>query len=346
MVNRPNQVYFEREGIIYLSRVAFRDDNHIMRIIEKIIAPLGRRVDESSPMVDARLTGRLARQRASSRRWRWTARPSPSASSRATPSRWTTCCASAPSRKGMVDFLHAAVPVRQNIIISGGTGTGKTTLLNVLSSFIPDRERLVTVEDPCELQLRQPHVVRLETRPPNIEGKGEVVQRQLVRNALRMRPDRIIVGEVRAGEAFDMLQAMNTGHDGSLTTVHANTPARRAQPHGEHGADGRLRTAGAGHSRAGGLGASTSIVHLSRFRDGTRKVTQVTEIAGMEGETITLQDLFLFHQTGVDAGGQGAGRAGGDRAAPALRRALRAGGHRPAGRDCSRCRREATTRWS
>jgi pilus assembly protein CpaF len=205
--------------------------------------------------------------------------------------------------KPMVDFLRAAVQTRQNIVISGGTGTGKTTLLNVLSGFIPERERLVTVEDPCELQLRQPHVIRLETRPPNIEGKGEVVQRLLVRNALRMRPDRIIVGEVRTGEAFDMLQAMNTGHDGSLTSVHANTP-RDALSRIENmvlmaGFDLPMRAI-----REQIASAINLIVHLTRFRDGSRKVTQMTEISGMEGETITLQDLFVFQQTGLDKAGK------------------------------------------
>ena len=302
MVNRPQQVYFERDGIIYLSRVAFRDENHILRIIEKIIAPLGRRVDESSPMVDARL--------ADGSRVNVIIPPlavdSPTITIRKfarDPFTVDDLLRFGTLTKSMVDFLRAAVQTRQNIVISGGTGTGKTTLLNVLSSFVPERERLVTVEDPCELQLRQPHVIRLETRPPNIEGKGEVVQRHLVRNALRMRPDRIIVGEVRSGEAFDMLQAMNTGHDGSLTSVHANTP-RDALSRIENmvlmaGFDLPVRAI-----REQIASAVNLIVHLTRFRDGSRKVTQVTEISGMEGDTITLQDLFVFQQTGVDKAGK------------------------------------------
>jgi len=302
MVNRPNQVYFERQGILYLSRAVFRDEAHIMRIIEKIISPLGRRIDESSPMVDARLPD--------GSRVNAIIPPlsvdGPSITIRKfarDPFTVDDLISFGTMTPEMAAFLKACVQVRQNMVVSGGTGTGKTTLLNVLSSFIPDRERLVTVEDPCELQLRQPHVVRLETRPANIEGKGEVVQRQLVRNALRMRPDRIIVGEVRSGEAFDMLQAMNTGHDGSLTTVHANSP-RDALARIENmvlmaGMDLPLRSI-----REQVAAAIDLIIHLSRLRDGSRKITQVTEIAGMEGDIITLQDIFVFEQTGVDADGR------------------------------------------
>ncbi len=306
MVNRPNQVYFERRGILYLSSVIFRDEDHIMRIIEKIIAPLGRRIDESSPMVDARLPDGS----------RVNAIIPPLAVDSPTitirkfardPFTVDDLIEFGTLTPPLADFLRACVQVRQNMVVSGGTGTGKTTLLNVLSSFIPDKERLVTVEDPCELQLRQPHVVRLETRPPNIEGRGEITQRQLVRNALRMRPDRIIVGEVRSGEAFDMLQAMNTGHDGSLTTVHCNSP-RDALARIENmvmmaGFDLPMKAI-----REQVASAINLIVHMSRLRDGSRKVTQVSEISGMEGDIITLQDVFLFEQTGVDENGKVLGR--------------------------------------
>jgi len=306
MVNRPNQVYFERQGLLYLSPVSFRDEAHIMRIIEKIIAPLGRRIDEGSPMVDARLPdgsrvnaiipplsvdGPTITVRKFSR----------------DPFTVEDLIGFGTLNAEMAEFFRACVETRLNILISGGTGTGKTTFLNLLSSFLPNRERIVTIEDPCELQLRQPHVVRLETRPPNIENKGEVTQRQLVRNALRMRPDRIIVGEVRTGEAFDMLQAMNTGHDGSMTTVHANAP-RDALARVENmvmmaNLDLPLRSI-----REQIASAINLIIHLSRMRDGVRRVTQVSEIAGMEGEMITLQDVFVFRQTGADQNGRVVGR--------------------------------------
>ena len=306
MVNRYNQVYFERGGLLHLSPVSFRDDAHIMRIIEKIIGPLGRRVDESSPMVDARLPdgsrvnaiipplavdGPALTIRKFSR----------------DPFTVDDLISFGTLTAEMAQFFKACVETRLNIIISGGTGTGKTTFLNVLSSFLPSRERIVTIEDPCELQLRQPNVVRLETRPPNIENKGEVTQRQLVRNALRMRPDRIIVGEVRTGEAFDMLQAMNTGHDGSLTTVHANSP-RDALARVENmvmmaNLDLPVRAI-----REQVASAINLIIHLSRMRDGVRRVVQVSDIAGMEGEMITLQDIFVFRQTGVDQDGRVLGR--------------------------------------
>ena len=306
MVNRPNQVYFERKGILYLSNISFRDEAHIMRIIDKIISPLGRRVDESAPMVDARLPD--------GSRVNAIIPPlavdSPSITIRKfarDPFTVDDLVSFGTLTPEMVEFLKACVQTRLNIIISGGTGTGKTTLLNVLSTFIPNRERIVTIEDPCELQLRQPHVVRLETRPPNIEGKGEITQRQLVRNALRMRPDRIIVGEVRTGEAFDMLQAMNTGHDGSLTTVHANSP-RDALARVENMVLMANLELPVRAIREQVASAINLIIHLNRMRDGVRRVTQVTEIVGMEGDIITLQDIFLFRQVGVDQEGRVLGR--------------------------------------
>jgi pilus assembly protein CpaF len=302
MVNGPRQVYFERKGMLNLSDVVFRDDAHIMRIIDKIISPLGRRVDESSPMVDARLPDGS----------RVNAIIPPLAVDSPTitirkfardPLTVENLIEFGTLTAEVATFLKACVEARINTVISGGTGSGKTTLLNVLSAFIPPRERIVTIEDPCELQLRQPHIVRLETRPPNIEGRGEVTQRQLVKNALRMRPDRIIVGEVRAGEAFDMLQAMNTGHDGSLTTVHANSPrdglARIENMVLMANLELPIRAI-----REQVASAINMIVHLSRLRDGTRRVTHVTEVVGMEGDMITLQDIFLFHQMGVERDGR------------------------------------------
>ncbi len=302
MVNGPNQVFFERAGILYLSDRTFRDDAHIMRIIEKIVFPLGRRIDDSSPMVDARLPDGS----------RVNAVIPPLAIDGPTitirkfardPYTDEQLIEMGTLTRPLVEFLKGCVQARLNIVISGGTGSGKTTLLNVLSGYIPPRERIITIEDPAELQLRQRHVLRLETRPPNIEGKGQVVQRDLVRNALRMRPDRIIVGEVRAGEAFDMLQAMNTGHDGSLTTVHANSP-RDALARIENmvlmaGFDIPIKAV-----REQVSSAIQLLVHLNRMRDGTRKVTYVTEIAGMEGQIITLQDIFRFEQTGISKDGR------------------------------------------
>ncbi len=306
MVNRYNQVYFERRGILYLSPVVFRDEAHVMRIIEKIVSPLGRRIDESSPMVDARLhdgsrvnaiipplavDGPTVTIRKFSR----------------DPFTVQDLIGFGTLTPEMAEFFKACVQVRLNIIISGGTGTGKTTLLNVLSSFLSHRERIVTIEDPCELQLRQPHVVRLETRPPNLENKGEITQRQLVRNALRMRPDRIIVGEVRTGEAFDMLQAMNTGHDGSLTTVHANSPRDALSR-----IESMVMMAGlelpARAIREQVASAINLIIQISRMQDGVRRVTQVSEIVGMEGDMITLQDIFVFRQVGLDQDGRVIGR--------------------------------------
>jgi pilus assembly protein CpaF len=302
MVNKPHQIYFERKGVLHVSERKFRDAEHVMRIIEKIVAPIGRRIDESSPMVDARL--------ADGSRVNCIIPPlavdSPTITIRKfsrDPLQVDDLIKYGSLTREMAQFLEACVSARINIVIAGGTGSGKTTLLNVLSSFIPEGERIVTIEDPTELQLRQPHVVRLETRPPNVEGKGAVAARELVRNSLRMRPDRIIVGEVRSGEAFDMLQAMNTGHDGSLTTVHANTP-RDALARIENmvlmaGFELPVRAI-----REQVASAVQLVVQVSRLRDGSRRVTHLTEIAGMEGQVVTLQDIFIFDQHGVDENGK------------------------------------------
>jgi pilus assembly protein CpaF len=313
MVNGPQRVFVERNGLVGLSAARFRDDSHVMHVIEKIISPLGRRIDEASPMVD----GRLADGSRVNAIIPPLAVDGPCVTIRKFSKDPLTV-------ENLIDFrtltaetamfLRLCVEAKVNVVVSGGTGTGKTTLLNVLSAFIPPRERIVSIEDPCELQLRQPHVVRLETRPPNIEGKGEVGQRALVKNALRMRPDRIIVGEVRSGEAFDMLQAMNTGHAGSLTTVHANAP-RDALARIENmvlmaGFDLPIRAI-----REQVASAINLILHVQRLRDGTRRVTHITEVLGLEGDTITMQDIFLFRQTGLDAEGKvlGALRATGMR---------------------------------
>jgi len=302
MVNAPDLVYVERDGIIYLSDRVFRDNAHIMQIVERIIAPLGRRVDESSPMVDARLP--------SGYRVNAIIPPLALASPVLTIRKFSQdrfdfdeLVSVGTLSLAAAQMLRAAVQVRLNILISGGAGTGKTTLLNALSAFIPHGERIITIEDPAELKLKQRHVVRLETRPPNIEGKNQVDQRDLVRNALRMRPDRIIVGEVRAGEAFDMLQAMNTGHDGSISTVHANSP-RDAIARVENmvlmaGLDLPVRAV-----REQLASALHLIIHLSRFRDGSRRVTHITEVVGMEGQTVTTQDIFVFAHGGVDGDGK------------------------------------------
>ena len=302
MVNRPNQVYYERAGQLHLSERAFRDADHIMRIIEKIVAPIGRRIDEASPMVDARLPD--------GSRVNCIIPPlavdSPTITIRKfsrDPLQVDDLVAYGTLSREMAEFLKACVAARINIVISGGTGSGKTTLLNVLSSFISADERIVTIEDPTELQLRQPHVVRLETRPPNVEGKGAVFARELVRNALRMRPDRIIVGEVRAGEAFDMLQAMNTGHDGSLTTVHANSP-RDAMARIENmvlmaGFELPIKAI-----REQAASAIQLVCQVARLRDGSRRLTHLTEVTGMEGQVVTMQDIFVFDQHGVDENGK------------------------------------------
>ena len=302
MVNGPDLVYFEQAGVIHRSRIHFRDNEHIMRIIQRIVAPLGRRIDEASPYVDARL-------------------PDGSRVNAIIPpisyrgplitirkflgDKYTVAdLVSVDTMSAQVaDFLGRAIQAKLNILISGGTGTGKTTLLNALSAHIGDRERIVTIEDPAELKLQQEHVLGLEVRPPNIEGKNEVTQRDLVRNALRMRPDRIIVGEVRGSEAFDMMQAMNTGHEGSMTTIHANTP-RDALARLEN------MVLMAGYElpiyaiREQIASALHLIVQITRMSDGTRRISGVTEVTGQEGNTITMQDLFLFERRGVDENGR------------------------------------------
>jgi pilus assembly protein CpaF len=306
MVNSPNQVYVERKGKLILTDIQFRDDAHVMHIIEKIVAPLGRRIDESSPMVDARLPDGS----------RVNAIIPPLALKG--PSLTIRKFAKDPLTVShlinfgtltaeMAELLRACVEGKLNIVVSGGTGSGKTTTLNVLSSFIPDDERIVTVEDAAELQLRQEHVVTLETRPANIEGKGAITMRDLVRNSLRMRPDRIVVGEVRSGEALDMLQAMNTGHDGSLTTGHANSPrdmlSRLETMVLMAGMDLPVRAI-----REQTASAVDLIVQQARLRDGSRRITHLTEVLGMEGDVITLQDIFVYEQTGRDEAGKITGR--------------------------------------
>jgi pilus assembly protein CpaF len=306
LVNGYNKIFVEKNGRLEPVDAVFRDDRHLMRIIERIVSTVGRRIDESSPMVDARLLDgsrvnaiipplAIDGPSLSIRRFR-TDKVGPQ-----------DLVKYASLTAPMLGFLQAAVAARLNIIISGGTGAGKTTLLNVLSGFIPDNERVITIEDAAELMLRQRHVVRLETRPANIEGKGAVKQRHLVINALRMRPDRIVVGEVRGEEAVDMLQAMNTGHDGSLTTIHANSPRDALY---------RLDTMVAMADlnlpdkaiRQQVASAVQFIVQVTRLSDGTRRVTHVTEITGMEGEVITAQDIFLFDKTGVNPQGKVQGR--------------------------------------
>jgi pilus assembly protein CpaF len=302
MVNDIDKVYFEREGRIFRSPVRFRDKQHVMRIVERIVAPLGRRIDESSPMVDARLPD--------GSRVNITIPPaSPKAPSitirkfRADKMRMADLIAVGALSEATAEFLAMCVRAHMNIIISGGTGTGKTTMLNALSAFIPNTERIVTIEDPSELRLQQDHVITLEARPASIEGKNQIKQRDLVRNCLRMRPDRIIVGEVRGEEAFDMLQAMNTGHDGSISTIHANNP-REALSRMEN----MVLMAGMElPSRAIREQVASAIhvfIQISRLQDGSRKVTHVTEVSGMEGETITLQDIFLFKLDRVDEDGK------------------------------------------
>ena len=271
MVNGPRQVYIERSGKLELTNVVFQNDDHVMRIIDRIIAPIGRRVDESQPDGRRPPARRLPRQRHHPAAVAGRARSSPSGSSPPRRSPSTTSSGSAPRPPDMFDFLRACVEARLNIFVSGGTGSGKTTTLNVLSSFIPNDERIVTIEDAAELQLRQEHVVTLESRPPNIEGKGAVPIRDLVRNALRMRPDRIIVGECRAGEALDMLQAMNTGHDGSMSTGHANSPRDMLAAPRDDGPDGRRRPAGPRAIREQIASAVDLIVQQTRLKDGTRK---------------------------------------------------------------------------
>jgi len=302
MVNRPDQVYCERFGKLELTEIQFRDFEHIRHVIDKIVTPLGRRVDESSPMVDARLPDGS----------RVNAIISPLSLNgpvltirkfSVDPYTVEDLIGFGTLTQGMAAFLAACVKVKLNMLVSGGSGAGKTTLLNVLSSFIPEGERVVTVEDAAELKLHQPHVVRLESRPPNIEGKGEVKIRDLVRNCLRMRPDRIVVGEVRGGEALDMLQAMNTGHEGSISTVHSNTPrdalARLETMVMMAGMDLPSRAI-----REQVAAAIHMIVQVGRLSDGSRRVVSVSEVQGMEGNVIVLQDLFAFQQKGIGEGGK------------------------------------------
>lgn len=306
LVNTYKRVFVERYGRLELTPIQFRDDAHLRKIIDKIVARVGRRIDESSPMVDARLMDG-SRVNAIIPPL---ALDGPSLSIRKfskDPLQLHNLIDMKALTPEMGEFLQGVVRARLNVLISGGTGCGKTTILNILSGFIPSQERIVTIEDAAELQLRQEHVVRLETRPANIEGRGEVNQRDLVRNALRMRPDRIIVGEVRGAESLDMLQAMNTGHDGSLTTLHANS-ARDALT--------RLETlvAMAGLSLSNKAlrhyisSALNVIIQLTRFSDGSRKVTGIQEVTGMEGDVVTTQDIFIFQQTGMDQNGRVKGR--------------------------------------
>ena len=306
MVNGPNNVYVEKDGVLLRTDTAFADDNQVSAAIERIVSPLGRRIDESSPMVDARLPD--------GSRVNAIIPPlslvGPSITIRKfskTPFVAQDIVNFGSLTENMVKFLDVCVKIRKNIIISGGTGSGKTTLLNVVSSFIPHTERILTIEDAAELQLRQQHLVRLEARPPNIEGKGEISIRDLVRNALRMRPDRIVVGECRSGEALDMLQAMNTGHDGSLTTIHANSP-RDALSRLETlvmmaGFDLPLRAI-----REQIASAVTIIVQVDRHKDGTRKISNISEITKMEGEIITMQDIFIYNHEGWSPDGKILGR--------------------------------------
>lgn len=306
MVNRFDRIYVERQGRIELSDVRFRDNQHLRQIIDRVVARVGRRIDEISPMADARL--------ADGSRVNAIIPPlaldGPAMSIRrfgARPLQVEDLIRHGAFPGVVIEFLAAAVKARCNILISGGTGSGKTTLLNCLSRFIPPEERVITIEDAAELQLQQPHVVRLETRPPNIEGKGEVTQRDLVRNCLRMRPDRVIIGEVRAGEALDMLQAMNTGHEGSMTTIHANSP---------RDAMGRLEVmiAMAGFDipmramRTQIASAIQLVIQARRLSGGRRKITSVCEIAGMEGDQIQMHEVFAFEQTGVGPDGHSTGR--------------------------------------
>jgi pilus assembly protein CpaF len=301
MVNRPQKVYIERKGKLIETKVKFDNDEHILRIIDRIISPLGRRVDADSPMVDARLPDGSRVNAVIPP----VAIDGPMLTIRKFSKEKLTVdqlIEYETLTRMMADFLRACVKGRLNIVISGGTGSGKTTLLNVLSSFIPESERVVTIEDSAELRLNQEHVVRMESRPPNIDGRGQVTIRDMVRNALRMRPDRIIVGECRGGETLDMLQAMNTGHDGSLTTLHANSP-RDALSRMETmvlmaGMELPLKVI-----RQQIASAVDLIVHQSRLRNGPRKISAISEVAGMEGDTIVMTDIFKFDQTGVSPDG-------------------------------------------
>ncbi len=302
MVNGPKQIFIERKGKLTLSDVTFHDDNQVLHVIDRIIAPLGRRIDESSPMVDARLKD--------GSRVNAIIRPLALCGPTITIRKFKTDALTIDNliafksvTPDMADFLGAAVVARLNIVVAGGTGSGKTTLLNILSNFIPDDERVITVENAAELQLRGLHVVGLESRPPNVEGKGEVTIRDLVINCLRMRPERIIVGECRGGETLDMLQAMNTGHDGSMTTIHANTPkdgvARIETMCMMAGMDLPQRAI-----REQIVSAVEVFVQASRLKDGSRKVVSVTEVQGMEGDIVVLRDIFVFEQKGLDEKGK------------------------------------------
>ena len=306
LVSNPHMVHVERGGKLYRTAVEFKDNNHLVRIIERIVSRVGRRIDESCPMVDARLPDgsrvnavippiAIDGPALSIRRFSKDPLTGEDLVRNLT---WT---------EGMREFLEAAVAARLNIAVSGGTGAGKTTLLNVLSSFIPESERIVSIEDAAELQLRQTHIVRLETRPPNMEGSGTVRIRDLVINALRMRPDRIIVGEVRGEEALDMMQAMNTGHDGSLTTIHANSP-RDALSRLEVMLGMASSTMSVQSIRQQISSAVDLFIHIARFSDGSRRVTHVTECVGIERDTVTMQDIFIFERQGVTANGRVVGR--------------------------------------
>ncbi|WP_299026442.1 CpaF family protein [uncultured Thermanaerothrix sp.] len=302
MVNGPKKVYIERQGKIIRTNITFSDDEQVIRLIEKIVLPLGRRIDAESPTVDARLPDGSRVNAVIPP----VAIDGPTITIRKFQKDKLTVdqlIALGSLTPGMAEFIRACVVARFNIVISGGTGSGKTTLLNVLSSFIPANERIITIEDAAELKLQQEHVVRLETQPPDSEGKGAITVRDLVRNALRMRPDRIVVGEVRGGEALDMLQAMNTGHDGSLTTLHANSP-RDAISRLETmclmaGMDLPIRVI-----RQQIASAIDLIIHQSRLKDGSRKVTSITEVVGMEGDTVVMNEIFRFEQTGIGTDGR------------------------------------------
>ena len=306
LVNSYSSIYIERRGKLQKTAISFKDDEHLRRVIERIVSTVGRRIDEAQPMVDARLPDgsrvnaiipplALDGPVLSIRRFG------------ADPLRMAALIENGALTKEIAILFEMCVKARLNIIISGGTGAGKTTLLNALSAFIPGDERIVTIEDSAELQMQQPHVVRLETRPPNIEGKGEVTQRDLVRNTLRMRPDRIVIGEVRGGEAIDMLQAMNTGHDGSLTTIHANA-TRDALARLETMIQMTGMRLSERAMRQQIASAVNLVIQVARLTDGTRRIVSISEITGMEGETITMQEIFHFERTGVDASGKVMGR--------------------------------------